>query len=597
MANRNTELHFKNIPNIDIKRSTFDLSFTHRTTFNEGELIPIFCKEVLPADTFIVNTSWVIRMNTPIKPVMDNAYMDTYFFYIPNRLAWDHWPEFMGENKTGAWDEDLVEYTIPGSYGTFNNGTIADHMGIPTGVAIPQEDAVNTIPFRDYVLIYNEWFRNQNLIAPIDVENDIDDTQINGSTSPALGNVAPFKVAKLHDYFTSGLPGPQKGEPVKLALGESAPVIGNGTAIGLETGIENASNNTKQIWNITTGELKKINGETVINGLVDGPNQPNNNFVGTWGDYLKKDGTSTPFTQGSPGKSDPIQNSDLQGATLSNLYQRRLGLTTTPQYSGMIADLTQATAINVNDIRLSFAIQRQEEKDARGGSRYIEIIKTNFGVTSQDARQQRPEYLGGSRNPINMMQVLQTSEGTENSPQGNTAAFSNTVGIQKSFKKSFTEHGWIIGLACIRVENSYQNGLERSFSRKRRYDYYLPGFANIGEQAILNKEIFMSNNTTQNNEGFAYQEAWAEYRYSPNYITGQLRANANKNGNIWHYGLNFETLPTLSQEFNDESTAPIDQTLSVTSELADQFTADFYFDFKATRPMPVYSIPGLIDHH
>ena len=582
MANRNTELHFKNIPKLDIKRSTFDMSYSHRTTFNEGELVPFMVQEVLPGDTFTLDTSYVIRMNTPIKPVMDNAYLDIYYFYIPNRLSWEKWPEFMGENKTGAWDEEQTEYTVPGSYGTFNSKTIADYMGIPTGVAIPQDDAVNALYFRDYVLIYNEWFRNQNLIAPINAETNIDSTQLNTNGSPALGNTPLLKAAKLHDYFTSALPEPQKGDPVQLSLGDSAPVIGNGKSI-----------------NIYTREGQK---DYVAPIVLTGFEQNDTNMLpknGTFPDQrrlLSTYGEKNPQEKYKGGEIIRDYTGNMNTNVQAGLTTT-IGLSTNPEYSGMIADLTQATAINVNDIRLSFAIQRQEEKDARGGTRYIEIIKTNFGVTSQDARQQRPEYLGGGRNPINMQQVLQTSESTGTSPQGNTSAFSNTVGRNNSFTKSFTEHGIIMGIAVIRVENSYQNGLNKMFSRKRRYDYYLPGFANIGEQAILNKEIFMSNNTKQNNEGFGYQEAWAEYRYNNNLITGQLRKNANKNGNIWHYGLNFAALPTLSQDFNDEGVQAIDQTLSVQSTNADQFTADFYFDMKGTRPMPIYSIPGLIDHN
>lgn len=589
MANRNTELHFKNIPKLDIKRSTFDMSYSHRTTFNEGELVPFMVQEVLPGDTFTLDTSYVIRMNTPVKPVMDNAYLDIYYFYIPNRLSWEKWPEFMGENKTGAWDEEQTEYTVPGSYGTFNSKTIADYMGIPTGVAIPQEDAVNALYFRDYVLIYNEWFRNQNLIAPINAETDIDSTQLNTNGSPALGNTPLLKAAKLHDYFTSALPEPQKGDPVQLSLGENAPVVGNGNALGLTTGFINSADQTEQMYYLSESTFNNYNFKQAQDSLAKPYPYISQSdlagFTGT-GEYVGKD--STPRKVGKSTITNPLGGSN---------ETQLLGVTKDPKFSGLVADLTQATAINVNDIRLSFAIQRQEEKDARGGTRYIEIIKTNFGVTSQDARQQRPEYLGGGRNPINMQQVLQTSESTGTSPQGNTSAFSNTVGRNNSFTKSFTEHGIIMGIAVIRVENSYQNGLNKMFSRKRRYDYYLPGFANIGEQAILNKEIYMSTNTKQNNEGFGYQEAWAEYRYNNNLITGQLRKNANKNGNIWHYGLNFAALPTLSQEFNDEGVQAIDQTLSVQSTNADQFTADFYFDMKGTRPMPIYSIPGLIDHN
>lgn len=586
MANRNSELHFKHIPQLDIKRSVFDLSHGHKTTMNEGELTPILVQEILPGDTFTIDTGYVLRMNTPLKPVMDTAYLDLYFFFVPNRLAWEHWPEFMGENKTGAWDEEMPEYQIPGTYGQFASGTIADKMGIPTLKSIPKEDAINVIPFRDYVLIYNEWFRNQNLIAPIDTERDIDSVQENNTGSPCVGNVKPLKVAKLHDYFTSGLPGPQKGDPVTIALGDSAPVIGNGQGLGLSSGLKSPQGtNNEQIVYPNWGTFFDKN-NTIAPDII--PNETVNYEKTNIYSYSK-------YT--NDGKVNMGDEIEIIGGMPINNTNKILGLTTNPEFSGVIADLTKATAININDIRLAFAVQRQLEKDARGGTRYIEIIKSNFGVTSDDARQQRPEYLGGKRCPINMMQVLQTSEGTETSPQGNTAAFSNTSGSNRSVTKSITEHGFIIGLACIRVVNSYQNGINRMWSRKGRFDYYWPALANIGEQPILNKEIFVQDNTTINNEAFGYQEAWAEYRYNQNLITGQLRSNAGKNGNIWHYGLNFESLPTLSQEFNDEGVEAIDQTLSVSSKVSDQFTCDLWFNIKAARPMPMYSVPGLIDHN
>ncbi len=590
MANRNTELHFSKLPNVDIKRSIFDLSHGHKTTFNEGELVPILVQEILPGDTFNIDTGYVIRMNTPLKPVMDTAYLDLYYFFVPNRLVWDHWPEFMGENKTGEWDEEETEYQIPTIITTYEPGSIGDHMGIPTKKCIGlqnitrPEKGVNALPFRGYVLIYNEWFRNQNIIAPLDVQKNVDGNIIAFPTAKYVqaGTTKCLKVAKLHDYFTSALPEPQKGSPITIPLGDSAPVIGNGTAIGLEA--PGASTVNDYTWNLVAATA-------TTNNILEGVTEPAKN--GITGLYA-----SSEETRKNTGDKITSVNAAPSNPTI-------MGLTTDPNLSGMIADLTNATAININDIRLAFAVQRQLEKDARGGTRYIEIIKSNFGVTSADARQQRPEYLGGKRCPINMMQVLQTSEGTENSPQGNAAAFSNTAGSNRSFTKSFTEHGFIIGLACVRVVNSYQQGINKLWSRTRRFDYYWPALANIGEQPILNKELYITQAGSQkteednnkDNEVFGYQEAWAEYRYNPNLITGQLRSNAEKNGNIWHYGLEFETLPTLSQEFNDEGTEAIDQTLAVQSTVSDQFTCDFYFSIKAARPMPMYSIPGLIDHN
>ena len=323
MANRNTELHFKNIPKLDIKRSTFDMSYSHRTTFNKGELVPFMMQEVLPGDTFTLDTSYVIRMNTPIKPVMDNAYLDIYYFYIPNRLSWEKWPEFMGENKTGAWDEEQTEYTVPGSYGTFNSKTIADYMGIPTGVAIPQDDAVNALYFRDYVLIYNEWFRNQNLIAPINAETNIDSTQLNTNGSPALGNTPLLKAAKLHDYFTSALPEPQKGDPVQLSLGDSAPVIGNGKSINIYTNSETKDN----ISPIVLTAFQNNDTNMLPN---DGEFPTQRRLLSTYGE------SKTPKQNIAGGKVQNI-NGNIN-TNVSTALTRTIGLSTNPEYSGMVSN-------------------------------------------------------------------------------------------------------------------------------------------------------------------------------------------------------------------------------------------------------------------
>ena len=551
--NRNTESKFAvNPTNIDMPRSMFDRSTQLKTTFNAGELVPIYVDEVLPGDTFSMDTSLVVRMSTPIHPVIDNCNLDIYYFFVPNRLVWEHWKEFNGENTTSKW-EQTTEYMIPQIEAPANGwekGTIADYMGLPIGI---KNISVSHLPFRAYTLIWNDWFRDQNLQDPAYV--NLDETTLTGSNgntyiSDAQLGGKPLPVNKYHDYFTSALPEPQKGPAVLLPLGDNAPVIGNGMTLGLTNGTLNLG-----LTGYSDSNGNRIQGKTGIYGVDVG-------------------------TQGA-------------GDTAGN---GGIGITSDPTKSGVIADLSNATAATINQLRQAFQIQKLFEKDARGGTRYIEIIKSHFGVTSPDARQQRPEYLGGKRIPINMDQVLQTSSTDTISPQGNTAAFSLTNDNSSSFTKSFTEHGFIIGLACIRTEHTYQQGIDKMWSRKQRFDYYWPALANIGEQAILNKEIYAQGNSADE-EAFGYQEAWAEYRYKPSKVTGAMRSTYAQSLDVWHYGDDYDAQPILSDAWIRETKANIDRTLAVQSSLEDQFIADFYFRNICTRPMPVYSIPGLIDHH
>lgn len=550
--NRNTEAHFSANPtSLDMARSKFDRSTTHKTTMNTGDLVPIFVDEVLPGDTMVMDMSAIARMATPIYPVMDNAYIDIYFFAVPNRLVWEHWKEFMGENNTSYWEQE-TEYSIPQTTAPedgWTKDTIADYMGIPTNVA---GLSISSLFFRAYGLVWNEWFRDENLKDPCMV--NLDETTQAGSngtnyiTDVQLGGM-PAKVAKYHDYFTSALPEPQKGPPVLLPIGEQAPVwAGNLT---INDGLIPKYNPIHFINNTTTGEMPK------------GPAA----FTGAGGSArLSK-------VDGAVG-SNPVDAIPIN----------------------LVADLTQATAATINQLRQAFAIQRMYEKDARGGTRYIEVIKTHFGVTSPDSRQQRPEYLGGLRTPINMDQVIQTSSTDTTSPQGNTAAYSLTTIRRSLFTKSFTEHEIILGLACIRTDNTYQQGIERMFSRKNRFDYYWPSLANIGEQAILNKEIY-AQGTATDEEAFGYQEAWGEYRYKPARVSGAMRSNYAQSLDAFHYADYYKELPKLSSEWIDESRENVNRTIAVQDQLEDQFICDFYFKLEMTRPMPVYSVPGLIDHH
>ena len=562
MANR-----FAENPIINITRSRFNRDHTVKTTFNAGELIPIDTTEVLPGDTIKLKTHAVIRMSTPIKPVMDNCYADIYHFFVPNRIVWDNWEEFQGANKSGPW-KDTKEWTIPQTTapaGGWKKGTIADYIGIPTK---KENIKVNAMYYRGYCQIWNDWFRDENLqnFTYIDKsEANNNGTNGNNYVTDAIGGGMPLPVAKPHDYFTSALPEPQKGPDVTIPLGQNAPVVGNGNAIG-----------------IITDQFDMLGG------------------MGLGYTEVKRSDTAT--ASGIVIKSDVAgTKASEKGGTIADwghLANGRVGLSTNASRSGVIADLSGATASTINQLRQAFQLQKMFEKDARGGTRYVEILKNHFGVTSSDARLQRAEYLGGERVPITISQVLQTSATNEQSPQGNTAAYSLTINHNTSFTKSFEEHGIIFTLVCVRTKHSYQQGLNKKFSRKYRTDYYMPVFANLGEQPILNKEIY-AQGTSEDDEVFGYQEAWAEYRYKPDIVTGEFRSNVAENGglDIWHYADYYTSLPTLGADFIKETKVNIDRTLAVQSNVTDQFQADFYFEETDTRPMPVYSIPGLIDHH
>lgn len=570
--NRNSNSRFAQAPQVDIQRSTFDRSSGHKTTFNAGKLVPIYVDEVLPGDTFEMKTSTIIRGSTPIFPVMDNANLDIYFFFVPNRLVWDHWKEFNGENTASKW-EQTVEYSIPQMAPPLSTdkikegwekGTLADYMGIPTQVGpgasqTNPQYTVNHLPFRAYCLIWNEWFRDQNLQDPVLI--DTGDSQTNGRHLIPEGNSINFEnqaalqganllpVNKYFDYFTGALPEPQKGPDVLLPLGNTAPVITMTTDI---TGLTSSSPSLRFASN------------TPINSQA--------NVV------------ITPTGSGKGTLNHTTANVDVINGNLipANLY----------------ANLAEATSATINELRLAFQLQKLYERDARGGTRYIEILKSHFGVTSPDARLQRPEYLGGERIPINIDQVIQTSgtaEGT--TPQGNTGAYSLTGNQGSYFKHSFVEHGYVLGLACVRTEHTYQQGLEKIWNRKNRFDFYWPALANIGEQAILNKEIYLQAIGTTNEEAFGYQEAWAEYRYKPSRVSSAFRSNITGSLDAWHYADYYEELPKLSAEWIQETYKNVDRTLAVQSTLEDQYIADFWFKCKCTRPMPIYSIPGLIDHH
>lgn len=559
--NRNTEMHFSQVPSIEISRSKFDRSFDHKTTFSCGSLIPVYVDTtIMPGDTVKMRMSEVVRMMTPIAPVMDNAYLDTYFFFVPKRLIWEHFKRFMGENDTAPWTQ-TTEYTEPQITAPVNGwskGTLADYFGYPTKVGGWKASA---LPFRAYCMIWNEWFRDENLKNPVYMSTGDSDTtgkDYNSSTYDPVTDTEcgakPLKVAKLHDYFTSALPGAQKGPSVSVPLGTTAPVIFSESTVGTTD-------------NNLLGKQVSMVGVTV-----------SQNSFGL-GRADNGDGTATQVVAG--------RNVDL------------------------VTDLSSAVGATVNQLRQAFAIQKFYERQARSGSRYIEVVKGHFDVTNPDFRVQRPEYLGGKRIPINMNQVIQTDASGKQSyydsqtsswktddktPQGNAAAYSVTSDTNEDlFTKSFTEHGILMGLVCVRTDHSYQQGLNRQFSMKKFTDYYWPEFANLGEMAILNKEIYMSGTASDDEAAFGYQEAWANYRYFPNIITGEMRSNYAQSLDIWHYGDDYSQLPNLGSDWIDEPETNMARTLAVQNH--DQLFGDFYFGAIYTRPMPLYSVPGLIDHH
>lgn len=562
---RNAESRFAiNPTRIDMSRSTFDRPFSHKTTFNVGDIIPFYVDEVLPGDTHKIRTSKVVRMQTLLTPVMDNIYLDTYYFFVPDRIVWNHWKQFMGENTESAWVPS-TEYEVPviaSPDGGWKEGTIADYMGIPTNVG---NLYVNALPFRAYALIMNEWFRDENLCDPLNIP--LDDATVKGvNTGTFVTDVAkgglPYKAAKYHDYFTSALPAPQKGPDVTIPVsqGGTYPVYGDGNALMITAG------GSTRAWTSKIG--------------------------GTFNDNITYSGE---FGNKKPGA---YGEDNLQA--FSNDYigvgtQGQLGVGTS---SGLIAvDDGGVSMATINQLRLAFQIQKLYERDARGGTRYIEILKSHFGVTSPDARLQRPEYLGGNRIPITINQVVQNS-GTMSgeTPQGTTTAYSLTTDVHQEFTKSFVEHGFIIGVMVARYDHTYQQGLERFWSRRDRFDFYWPVFANIGEQAILNKEIYATGQDSDS-EVFGYQEAWADYRHKPSRVSGEMRSNAKTPLDSWHLADDYDALPTLSDSWIREEPNNVNRVLAVTSEVSNQLFCDLFVQNRTTRPMPVYSIPGLIDHH
>ena len=548
---RNNEAHFNQVPNLEITRSRFKRDQDIKLTFDAGQLIPFYVDEVLPGDTFSIDNVGLVRMSTPIFPVMDNCYLDYYYFFCPDRILWEHWKEFMGEVTDEPWVQ-TTEYTVPQlkiKGGTAENkfpleNSILDYMGIPTKIiGETGELDINALPVRAYVKIWNEWFRDQNVDNPaINSNKDADvnykdsgkDATIETILQEAYTGGRPLPVNRFHDYFSSTLPSPQRS-----AESVTIPMTGNAY---VQPYIDEKR---KTINPALTSVVKKLESE---NGILTGQKG--------------------------------------MKATMESGNVAWLG-----------ADLSSVSGATINQLRQAFQVQKYFEELARGGSRYREQIYSLFRTRISDKTVQIPEYLGGDRIMINMSQVVQTSGTTETSPQGNVSAMSVTGFGKSAFTKSFEEHGFVIGVCCVRHDHTYQQGLERMFSRKNKLDYYFPVFANLGEQAVLKKELY-AQGTATDDEAFGYQECWADYRMKPNRICGAFRSNATGTLDSWHYGDNYTSTPALSQEWMKEGSAEIARTLAVENKVNEpQFIADFLVKNTTVRPMPMYSVPGLIDHH
>lgn len=552
-VNRSTQHLFSQIPSTQIPRSVFDRSHGYKTTFDSGYLVPFYVDEVLPGDSFKLTATLFARLATPIVPFMDNLYLETFFFFVPNRLVWDNWQKFNGEQKNPT---DSTDFLIPTVSGTnVQNQTLWDYFGLPTNVNKALK--VNALPFRAYNLIFNEWFRDENLQESLKVPT--------GDGPDNLSDYSLVRRGKRHDYFTSCLPWPQKGPGVEISIGGSADVTGSLSS-----------------WpGSIPYKMTATGGASVSPSTVSLLLYPENVSVSTG------NSTTATFDQASFLSPNFTAKTDRGNVVVTATRGDISGFGFTGK-----ADLSSAVPISINDLRQAFQIQKLYERDARGGTRYTEILRSHFGVISPDARLQRPEYLGGSSARISINPVQQTSATNDTTPQGNLAAFGVVSDSFHGFSKSFVEHGYVFGFVNVRADLTYQQGLNRMWSRQGRFDFYWPVLAHLGEQAVLNKEIY-AQGTADDDNVFGYQERYAEYRYYPGQITGKFRSTDPQSLDSWHLAQKFSSLPTLSAQFIQDN-PPVERVIAVQDE--PQFLFDSYIRLKCARPMPVYSVPGLVDH-
>nr|DAW97224.1 MAG TPA: major capsid protein [Microviridae sp.] len=556
-VNRSTQHLFSQIPSTQIPRSVFDRSHGYKTTFDSGYLVPFYVDEVLPGDSFKLTATLFARLATPIVPFMDNLYLETFFFFVPNRLVWDNWQKFNGEQKNPS---DSTDFLIPTVSGTnVKNQTLWDYFGLPTNVN--EALKVNALPFRAYNLIFNEWFRDENLQQSLKVPT--------GDGPDNLSDYNLVRRGKRHDYFTSCLPWPQKGPGVEISLGGTAPLAGSADLL-LDPSV--------QTWTGTVWNTGGSSGSYIQPKPVD-----SYSYSGLWSRGRRSTGVLT---------LGDLSWSDSSGSSNDGTVLKSIRMHDALDFSSLHADLSQAQPITINALRQAFQIQKLYERDARGGTRYTEILRSHFGVISPDARLQRPEYLGGSSARILINPVQQTSATNDMTPQGNLAAYGVVSDNFHGFSKSFVEHGYVFGFVNVRADLTYQQGLNRMWSRQGRFDFYWPVLAHLGEQAVLNKEIY-AQGTAEDDKVFGYQERYAEYRYYPGQITGKFRSTDPLPLDSWHLAQKFSSLPTLSSQFIEDN-PPVERVIAVQNE--PQFLFDSYIRLKCARPMPVYSVPGLVDH-